>query len=82
LSNDPRGFAYWPSLNPGATSQGVLIAPVEPGSPLNKRDFPKPVDQIQSLGIVTVQRAGQDALELEVVSFEAGPGDYPWPYRR
>ena len=82
LSNDPRGFAYWPSLNPSTTSQGVLIAPVEPGSPLNKRDFHKPVDQIQSLGIVTVQRAGQDALDLEVASFEAGPDDYPWPYRR
>ncbi|QNG30455.1 glycosyltransferase family 39 protein [Synechococcus sp. LTW-R] len=82
LSNDPRGFAYWPSLNPSSPSQGVLIAPVEVGSPLSKREFPAPIQAVKSLGSITVQRAGRDALELEVASFKAGPGVYPWPYRR
>ena len=77
--DDPRGFAFWPAPT-GATTRGVLFAPVEPGSPLHRREFPPLIGNLQPLGEVVVERNGQPAVRLEFVSFERQAGPYPWPY--
>ena len=79
LSDDPRGFAFWPAPT-GASGRGVLFAPVEPGLPLVRRSFPAPIGALQPLGEVVVERNGQPAVRLEFASFERQAGPYPWPY--
>jgi 4-amino-4-deoxy-L-arabinose transferase-like glycosyltransferase len=80
LNSDARGFAFWPSFRSDRGSRGLLIAPLEPGSLLAQREFPAPIHSVQPLGTVLVRRSGVPTVELEIASFEADPGRYPWPY--
>jgi hypothetical protein len=80
FGDDPRGFAFWPSLRQDRASRGILVAPLEPESSLAARTFPAPIHNVRSLGTVSIQRSGVPAMEVELASFEATPGSYPWPY--
>jgi len=80
FGDDPRGFAFWPSLRQDRVSRGILVAPLEPESSLAARAFPAPIHNVRSLGTVKIQRSGVPAMVVELASFEATPGSYPWPY--
>lgn len=80
LGDDPRGFAFWPGFRTDRSSRGILVAPVEPETKLVDRKFPEMIHNLKSLGTLTIQRSGLPAVELDIASFEAAPGNYPWPY--
>ena len=53
---------------------------MRPGLPLQRRGFEPLIGNQRPLGEVVVERNGQPAVRLELVSFEGQAGPYPWPY--
>ncbi|MFM7549077.1 MAG: glycosyltransferase family 39 protein [Cyanobacteriota bacterium] len=79
FSDDARGFAFWDPPGGFRGAQGVVFAPVEPGQPLHRRQFPPQIGPLEPLGVVQVRRAGRPSMRLEFARFRRLSGPYPRP---